>query len=182
MNRYDRLETGAIKVRFLDQMAKKHVAWRDVFVLWRDDALFCSFFTESLAMTPFEAFFWETPPLTVQRLYLPFECVVLSAPGLAQQQADPTPFATQFGVRGARDVVVFRNLGGDADLVVPYDIGTGANYAHLAAFLRTAPPAQTRMIWRAVVDTAELGEQSPGDNGGRQSGKLAVDLLANSAD
>ena len=50
---------------------------------------------------------------------------------------------------------MFRNLGGDADLVVPCDMGAGADYAHLAVFLRTASPAQMRAIWRAVADTAK---------------------------
>jgi len=149
----DRLATGAIRLRF--SVGKRVLAWREVFAMWRSDAPFCSFFSASLAATPFEAFFWETPPLTVHGLALPFECVVVSAPTLARQQADPTYFATQLGAKGGRDVVVFRNLGGDADLVVPCDMGTGADYAHLAVFLRTASPAQMQAIWRAVVETAE---------------------------
>ena len=160
MNRYtvtaDRTALGAMRLRFTDQLAEKRVlAWSEVFAMWRSDASFCSFFSASLAATPFEAFFWETPPLTVHALALPFECVVVSAPTLARQQADPTHFATQLGAKGGRDVVVFRNLGGDADLVVPCDTGAGADYAHLAVFLRTASPAQMQAIWRAVVETAE---------------------------
>jgi hypothetical protein len=148
--------TGAIRLRFIDRVVKDHVlTWREVFGLWRRDVSFCELFSASLAATPFEAFFWETPPITLQGLDLPFECIVISAPALARQQGDSTPFATQFGAERGHDVVIFRNLGGDAELVVPSDARTGANYAHLAVFLRTASPAQTQAIWRAVVETAE---------------------------
>ena len=113
----DRLAAGAIRLRF--SVGKRVLAWREVFAMWRSDAPFCSFFSASLAATPFEAFFWETPPLTVHALALPFECVVVSAPAIARQQADPTHFATQLGAKGGRDVVVFRNLGADRILLSP---------------------------------------------------------------
>jgi hypothetical protein len=161
MNRYvvniDHLGAGAVKLRFGDQTVKEpFLAWRDVLALWKSEGSFSSFFSKTLAAIPFEAFFWETPPLTSQSLDLPFECIVISAHALARQQADPAPFATQFRAEApVGDVVVFENLGGDADLVVPYDLGAGADYAHLAVFLRTASPAQIQMIWRTVAETAE---------------------------
>ncbi|CAN0293856.1 unnamed protein product, partial [Ectocarpus fasciculatus] len=56
------------------------------------------------------------------------------------------------------DVVSFRNLRRDARLVVPCRGGQqqpGANYAHLAAFVRTAPRAQVVKFFGAVGEGLE---------------------------
>ncbi len=50
--------------------------------------------------------------------------------------------------------VVFPNLGRDARLVVPVP-HDAADYAHLAAFLRTASDAAGHALWRTVAETME---------------------------
>jgi len=99
------------------------------------------------------AYFWETPPLTRDSADRPFECVLKNAPGLARLRADAAPFAAQLAAAQG-DVVAFGNLGGDADLVVPRDRGEGADYAHLARFLRTAASDQVRALWRHIARSA----------------------------
>src|SRR6185312_6683171 len=101
------------------------------------DDSFCAAFAKALIEAPMSAYFWETPPLTRDSADRPFECVLKHAPGLARLRADAAPFAAQLAAAQG-DVVAFGNLGGDADLVVPRDRGEGADYAHLARFLRTA--------------------------------------------
>jgi hypothetical protein len=128
----------------------------EVFSLWKSDAAFSTFFSETLAASPFEAFFWETPPLTPQMIEEPFECMVLRGASLARQTADPAPFAEHIAsLRGALEVVAFSNLGGDADLIVPCDSGAGVDYAHLAGFLRTGPAAQKHALWRTLAEVVE---------------------------
>ena len=41
--------------------------------MWRSDADFAIWFTQQLAAAPFDAFFWETPPVALSTLDLPFE-------------------------------------------------------------------------------------------------------------
>jgi hypothetical protein len=134
----------------------RRLARGETLSLWKSDAAFGTFFSDMLAASPFEGLFWETPPLTPQSLDAPFESVVLRGAALARQKADPAPFAKHIGaLHGESKIAAFSNLGGDADLIVPCDSGTGADYAHLAAFLRTAPAAQKAALWSTVAEAVE---------------------------
>ncbi len=107
------------------------------------DADFRAFLLAELAAAPFPAFFWETPPVARQNLARPFEYVTIAAPGLAAATADQRPFAAELAAAPAGETVAsFANLSGDALLVAPRPLGPPDAYAHLAAFLRGAPPAQ----------------------------------------
>ena len=77
------------------------------------------------------------------------------APALADARADVSPFAVP--LVGARAPVVraFRNLGGDATLVVPAPSEDPRGYPHLAAFLRAAPRAQAHALWQTVGGAVE---------------------------
>jgi len=114
---------------------------------WQSDAAFRTFFIELLANAPFEAYFWETPPMTQATLARPFEFVLVNAPQLARVSADRRPFAHYFN---HEPVVDFPNLGGDAHLVVPCPQKPADAFAHLAAFSRSAPLAQQHDFWQRV--------------------------------
>lgn len=123
------------------------------------DADFREWYTRLLCQSPYEACFWEHPPLTVGRLESAAEFVLLDAPALAGLQEDPRPFRNYFG--DADGAVVFENLGGDATLVVPTPVEPRGCCAHLASFLRRAPAAAIESLWqataRAVLDS--VGER-----------------------
>lgn len=123
--------------------------FRDVLEGWRADPTFCRWFNDVLADLPFAAFRWETPPVVGDASTRMFEFVALDAPGLARR-ADRAAFAEHFD--GARDVVAFENLGGDAQMIVPSPIAGDDAYGHLAAFVRNAPEAQRISLWRSVAD------------------------------
>lgn len=124
----------------------------ETLLLLREDAGFRSMFMKALADVPFEAFRWETPPLTSATLGRPFECVLLDSPGLASKPS-PEAFAAHFGPEAsARGVVEFANLGKDAILVVPAPQGPTSAYGHLAAFLRNGPEGQRHALWQLVGD------------------------------
>ena len=129
-------------------------SWHDVVRAWQGDEEFRMSFSRVLADAPFKAYKWETPPVTKSTLGRPFEFVLLDAPAL-DRRPDPAAFADQF--RGRPDdetVASFPNLGGDAVLVVPRPAGPSA-YAHLAAFLRSAPQTQAHELWRVVGRATE---------------------------
>jgi hypothetical protein len=124
--------------------------------MWQHSSTFRSFFLSLLADAPFDAFRWETPPITTTAANRPFEFVLLDSPGLARPP-DPAPFARHFpatdpvDASGAWDsIAVFDNLGGDAVLVVPAPRGPVSAYGHLAAFTRQASADQNHALWRAV--------------------------------
>ena len=63
-----------------------------VIELWRDEDGFRRFFAAVLAQSPFDAFFWETPPLTRQTLNRPFEFVLTESGPLARARPDASSF------------------------------------------------------------------------------------------
>ncbi len=115
--------------------------------LWRENAGFRTWFAMTLKQSTFEAFFWETPPVTSQTLGRPFEFVLVESSALARSKPDPSPFQSQFAARGGDEVLTFPNLGGDAILVVPAPVAEAGCYTHLAQFLRHAPESQVDTLW-----------------------------------
>jgi len=126
------------------------LSFRHVIELWRDSESFRSFFTATLSQIPFEAFFWETPPVTRRTVDRVFECVVIESGALARLNPDTDPFSSQFTSRPFEPVLTFPNLGGDAILVVPAPLAHAAGYTHLARFLRQGPRGQVDALWRSV--------------------------------
>jgi hypothetical protein len=124
--------------------------YADVVNYWQQDREFRSFFNRLLADAPYEAFRWETPPITKSAASREFEFVVLDCPGLVTTP-NPSAFAEQFSSKSAREnVVSFANLGKDAILVVPLPVQPTSAYGHIASFVRSAPRDQADALWRAV--------------------------------
>eukprot|EP00292_Cryptomonas_paramecium_P021617 CAMPEP_0113684288 /NCGR_PEP_ID=MMETSP0038_2-20120614/13905_1 /TAXON_ID=2898 /ORGANISM="Cryptomonas paramecium" /LENGTH=166 /DNA_ID=CAMNT_0000603991 /DNA_START=122 /DNA_END=619 /DNA_ORIENTATION=+ /assembly_acc=CAM_ASM_000170 len=97
-----------------------------------------------------EAFFFEAPGVSAETFTSrPFEFVLLAAPQLDGVDADPGPFAAHFAP-GAL-VATFPSLGGDAALVAPCPLegSESVDYAHLAAFVRSAGREQAHALLRA---------------------------------
>jgi hypothetical protein len=136
-------------LRFVIDLPPKPATVADVLRGWQGDAAFRALFTDWLAGAPYRAFRWETPPATASTLARPFEFVLLDDPGLAQRP-DPAAFADHFIAAPEKQVVEFRNLGGDAILIVPCPVAAPAAYGHLAAFVRAAPDAQRHALWQSV--------------------------------
>jgi len=116
---------------------------------WAADPAFRALFSDTLAGSPHQAFRWETPAVTTATMSQPFEFVLLDSPALLRRP-DPEPFAEHFG--GADGVVAFRNVGGDALLIVPCPLAAPTAYGHLAAFVRGAPARQQHTLWQTVAD------------------------------
>jgi hypothetical protein len=123
----------------------------DVIQLWRSNESFRSFFTECVRDSGFDAFFWETPPVTLSSLEQPFEFVVVEGGSLGRLRPDPQPFSEHFSNRSSPSVLCFPNLGGDATLIVPVPITSDhSSYTHFGTFLRTAPRQQIDFFWQTV--------------------------------
>jgi hypothetical protein len=131
---------------------EKVLSFLEVITGWKTDAGFRAFFNELLARVPYAAFFWETPPM-MQATTAPFECVLVDSKHLAGTTADPAPFRAHF--EAGKPVVGFGNLGGDAYLVVPCPLSNQECYAHLAAFVRNAPPDQQDALWQCAGEAYE---------------------------
>lgn len=128
---------------------------REVLDLLRDDTAFVAAFSSTLADQPYRGFFWETPPLTYAGLGEAFECMIVPSNAVGELSANADAFADKIASKqGTIEVVSARNLGGDAELVIPAGALADVDYAHLAAFLRTAPAEQVAALWREASATA----------------------------
>ena len=116
---------------------------------WENDGEFRGFFLNLLAQAPYEAYCWETPPITAATRHRDFEFVLLDSPYLAGK-VDTESFANHFERAGDKPIIAFPNLGGDAVLVVPCPRGPVTGYGHLAAFVRSASDEQNHALWRIV--------------------------------
>ena len=107
--------------------------------------------TSAIAGAPFEAVFWETPPVMPSTSGEPFEFVLVDSPALARVRAKRAAFDEHLRAAGQDALVTsFVNIGGDADLVAPTPAADDAGYAHLASFVRIAPPRQIDAMWIRV--------------------------------
>ena len=129
------------------------LSYREFIHLLQNNDQFANWYSELLASSSLDAFYWELPPVTRQDFERNAEFVLIHAPLLAAKPPEPAPFQAHFDAASDDDVLVFPNLGGDALLVVPRPLGAIDAYAHLAVFLRQGPPAQIRELWRLVAET-----------------------------
>ncbi len=120
----------------------------DYFALLQGDSDFADWYTELLKGSPFAAFFWEHPPLDNSNIETHAEFVLVDAQMLAGLQPNPRAFGSYYS---NDPVISFRNIGGDALLVAPCPNDASTQYAHLAAFLRTAPVGQVQVLWQEVA-------------------------------
>ena len=127
------------------------LSFGDLFNLLENSTDFACWFGETLASFDFEAFFWELPSLTTGTLGNDAEFVIIDSAPLSRLRPDPVPFASQFALQQGADVITFPNLGGDALLIVPIQIGSVDSYPHLATFLRTAPRSQVSSLWQVAA-------------------------------
>ena len=146
--RSEQLDKGRV-IRVAIDHDSSPVSYTDVVRRWQNDADFRSFFMGLLTDSPFTAFRWETPPITIATANRPFEFVLLDSPGLARNP-DADAFAEYFSDVAQGGVVEFPNLGKDAILVVPCPSGPLSAYGHLGAFVRQAPELQRHALWELV--------------------------------
>jgi hypothetical protein len=137
-------------IRTFIKSDSRPLAYAEVIELWCDSAEFREFFSGLLRQSPFEAFFWETPPVTSRTVNRPFEFVTVDAPALSKLQPDFDSFRPQFAASHSAAVLAFSNLGGDATLVVPNPLAPATCYTHLARFLQKAPDSQIQAFWRCA--------------------------------
>lgn len=126
------------------------LSYADVFSLLATDESFRSFWSKTLAESPWESFFFEVPSIMSRTLNRSFEFVLVESSALGVITADAQPFASHFAAHPGEFVIAFPNLGGDALLLVPTPQSHPACYAHMARFVRDAPVAQIHAFWQRL--------------------------------
>ncbi len=132
---------------------KEKLTFGQVMELLSENLSFRNYFIDVLKDIPFEAYFWETPPVRKNDLDIPFEFVVLQSKHLSQIPPDRRSFSRYFNQKtDFEDVVSFMNLGKDALLIVPSPTENN-DYPHLAAFMALAPKEQLLSFWQCTGKT-----------------------------
>jgi hypothetical protein len=126
------------------------LSFSDVFHLWERDLDFVDFYISIFKQSGYYAFNWETPAITIVSIRGQFEFVIHNLPK-ASGRPDRETFAGYFDTETAPDgIVSFKNIGGDALLIVPSPYREAADYSGMAEFLREAPISQQRGLWREL--------------------------------
>ena len=142
--------------KFLIFTDQKQLTYSEVIELWKTDSNFCSFFNSLLADSSFDAYFWETPPITLSTIGRKFEFVLVDNPRLKKVKPNPNPFKQYFiSAPKNRDIITFLNLRKDATLVVPCPNKENSAYTHLANFVRQASSSQQISLWKTLGDVLQ---------------------------
>ena len=132
----------------------EQLRYDDVILYWHENHEFRNFYISVLNGSPFEAFFWEHPPVTRSNIRQPYEFVLVNSPQLAKVSADPAPFQERFAsLPRGKEVITFENLGRDAELIVPRPVAAQAIYTHLASFIRNAPETQKHNLFTTLANS-----------------------------
>ena len=120
---------------------------------WLESAEFRNFYFSVLRDSPFDAFFWEHPPVSNLNIKKAYEIVLVPSPQLSKVSADPSAFQEKFNSRRSNEsVLAFENLGRDAELIVPCPMMEQNIYAHFASFIRNAPSIQKHDLFRILAN------------------------------
>lgn len=111
---------------------------------------FRTFYNNILINCGFAAFFWENKPLTNEKLNNDYECNLVNSQFLADQSPDSETFRNYFD--SDKEVVTFKNLGKDADLIVPVPKNEVGCYTHIGAFVRCKNRNQIDAFWKTVAN------------------------------
>lgn len=146
-------QTGTIQ-KYSIKEKETSLSYIQVLRLWEKNEAFRSLFLNTLREAPYEAYFWETPPIHSKTVQNPFEFVLVNSQRLPFIKANSRAFSNQFA-QNVELVLSFSNLGGDAMLVVPAPLSEEDHYTHLANFVRNAPEEQCHSLWQQVGTAAQ---------------------------
>jgi hypothetical protein len=133
---------------------ESQLSYEEVIGYWRENSNFRNFYFSVLCASPFDAFFWENPPVTKSNVGQAYEFVLVDSPQLARVNADPSPFQERFNSNPlSQSVLAFENLGRDAELIVPRPVTTQNIYVHFASFARSAPENQKHDLFTTMANS-----------------------------
>ena len=144
-----------IRYELIDE-ASGVLSYAKVLDLLIHSADFRNYLTDLLVHNPSDAFRWETPPVTTSTVSRGFEFVIVDTPEFISRRTDIYSFEEHFTDDNTdQGVVTFKNIGGDAALIVPSPRTDKNAYGHLGAFLRNAPEIQIDAFWQVVGSTVK---------------------------
>ncbi len=130
------------------------LSFEETIKLLETDEAFRNLFIKILEENPFEAYFFEVKPIKQNQWKDIFEFVLVKSTRLAQVSANPQAFQKYF--KKDKKVITFKNLGGDAQLIVPCPIARNEHYTHLAQFIRNTSYEQQHALIQLMAKEYRL--------------------------
>lgn len=131
------------------------MSFDDALAMMKWNENFTSFLSALIAQSGFEGLVWECPPLTRSNLSRQFEFVVIDTRQPYHSKPDPSSFRSYLEpLDGRESLAIFKNLGGDASLVIPSWV-EGTDYRDLLHFLKTASSAHKHILWQGVSSAVQ---------------------------
>ena len=75
---------------------QKQLTYLEIIELWQSNPDFCTFFNSLLADSPFFAYFWETPSISLSTINQKFEFVLVDNPRLSKLEPNSHAFKKYF--------------------------------------------------------------------------------------
>ena len=155
--KYDTDSSRAVTYKVEQQ--KRTLSFKEVIDLLVNSSPFRTELTNTLKESEFDGFFWEVKPCTKGTIEQEFEFATVYGRRISEITMDSEPFKEYFNEE--QTTLSFKNLKGDAQLIVPNNINTECNYAHFASFLRTAKEQEIDDFWKTIgtAYSNELNDQ-----------------------
>lgn len=140
--------TSGKVIKYRLYQGEQQLTYEETIDGWIASPDFRTFYTGILADVPFQAFFWENPPVSSADLQAAYEFVLIDAAALYSKSPQAKVFARYFTPES--EIVTFHNRRKDALLIVPAPISEEVHYTHLGNFVRQAPPTQVDQLWQEL--------------------------------
>ena len=142
-------------VKYMILLEQKELTFKEVIINWQESRMFRVYFSQILKESNFEGFFWEVKPISIKKLDEKFEFVLVKSNTLPKIKINPKPFQKQF--TKDKSIINFKNLGGDAELIIPCpDLSDIREYySHIGKFVREGNENQIEELWKKVGEVYE---------------------------
>lgn len=124
------------------------LTYKQVIDLWNDKN-FVDVFIEPMKNVNYDAYLFETTPVSIDNLDIEFEYVLIKSDSLSKIKSDPVPFSEYLN-KCNKNITVFKNPSGDTTLIVPCIKDKIEIYAHIAKFIRNAPNNQIYDLFKMI--------------------------------
>lgn len=146
------IESTETNTKFIINEENESITCHRFLTLLKTSEEFRNFYNKYLAVSKFDAFFWENKPIAKHTLQNIYECNLINSDYLAERLPDFQTFSTRF--KNDKSAVSFPNLGGDAQLIVPCPQKNHSVFTHIGSFVREADREQVNAFWKLVAKEA----------------------------
>jgi hypothetical protein len=143
----------------LHESTRQSVKYEEFLIQLETNQQFREMLTESIRSNGVESFFWECIPVSFNALSsTSFQFMII--PTHFPDSPDVQSFSDHFQFASPHDTVVsFKNLRGDADLVVPCPLSSSQSdlnhFTHLGSFLRHGHVNQIDELWKKTAEVMQ---------------------------